>query len=209
MLARISWTLLHWLLSLTVISELYCLGSEFCSVFKILVIPCLPKVKDVIYFMNRYPLLKWEWSASLVLRKGACLAQERHKMRLQDRVSLDPMISRQRTRRNCIYLEMNIRKSAFIHKLQWIADWVDLAPELIMNPQPAAGQMNLLCAFILSCCKKSTWSFTWYHKQRSDLQSWNLLGEKCSALLSWMWWDQDLTSLSWCASKYSGQKFSC
>lgn len=133
LLARISWTLLHWLLSLAVISELFCLPREFFSVFKILFIFCHPKVKDVIYFMNCYPLFKWEWSASLVLRKGACLALKRHKMRLQDRVSLDPMISRQRMRRDCIYLEKTIKKSAFIYSLQWIADRVHLAPELMIK----------------------------------------------------------------------------
>lgn len=132
-LPRISWTLLHWLLSLAVISELYCLPREFFNVLKILFIICHSKVKDVVYVMNCYPLFKWEWSASLVLRKGACLALKRCKMRLQDRVSLDPMISRQRMRRDCIYLEKNIKKSAFIYSLQWIADRVDLAPELMIN----------------------------------------------------------------------------
>lgn len=132
-LPRISWTLLHWLLSLAVISELYCLPREFFNVLKILFIICHSKVKDVVYFMNCYPLFKWEWSASLVLRKGACLALKRCKMRLQDRVNLDPMISRQRMRRDCIYLEKNIKKSAFVYSLQWIADRVDLAPELMIN----------------------------------------------------------------------------
>lgn len=58
MLARISWTPLHWLLSLTVISELYCLAGEFFNVFEILVILCHPKLKEVICLMNCYPLLK-------------------------------------------------------------------------------------------------------------------------------------------------------
>lgn len=55
-LERISQTLLHCLLSPTLISD--CLAREFFNVFKILVILCHPKVKDVIYFMNCYPLLE-------------------------------------------------------------------------------------------------------------------------------------------------------
>lgn len=41
---------------------------------------------------------------------------------------------------------------------------------------------------------------------QAEVWSANLLGEKCVVLLSWIWWDQDLISASWCASKYSWQK---
>lgn len=175
MLARISWTRLRWLLSLAVISELYCLAREFFHVFKILIILCHPKVKDVIYFMNcsnenNWPPWFWENEHALPLRGirwdyrtgpvwipwfpdqewgGTAFGEE------YQRIS--------------IYLQTPVNC--------WLSR---LSPELIMNTQPAAGQMNLLCAFILSCSKNSTWSFTWYHKQRSDLQSWSVLGEKCS-----------------------------
>lgn len=69
-LARISWALVHWLLSLPVFSELCCLAREvFKLVFKILIILCHPKRKDVISSVNCYPSVKWRLSAPLVLRK--------------------------------------------------------------------------------------------------------------------------------------------
>lgn len=199
-LARISWTLLHWLLSLADISELYYLAREFFNVFKILIILCHPIVKDVIYLMNCYPLLKWEWSASLVLRKWACLALKRDETTGQGQFGSHDFQTKNEERLHLLgeeYREISIYLQTPVNC--WpsrLSPWINYKHSAWPN-EPSVCIFNVLIRKEYMLLHLVSQAKVW---------SADLLGEQCSVLLSWIWCNQDLISLSWCASKYSGHK---